>query len=198
MVQYEREASPESTHQHVEAGQQQSAPTQQQQKLRKTSVDNLVKYLFEADEPPMPDMPPSDASGGDIPGGDMPPMPDAPPSDTEEPAEPTEPTAPIPQININVFAMRLARLVNNYKALLDPQTVILNRAKAYIGKNYNENTAKELMITLDINFGLTPNRDTSADTPEAPYAVGAGVGDLSDTSGVGGSGGGGGISSGGT
>lgn len=68
-----------------------------------------------------------------------------------------EPQIPEPQLNIQRFAANLARLVNNYDVMLDPKTVILNRAYAYLLKNYNEQTAIEFMVNMKKYYQLTPN-----------------------------------------
>jgi hypothetical protein len=91
------------------------------------------------------------------------------------------PVVPVPKLNINVFAERVARLVYNYEALLDPRTIILNRAQAYLSKNYSPNMAKELMALLQTNYGLSPIslQDKTSENP--PPSVGSGLGDLSSS-----------------
>ena len=160
LMQYEKESMPQNT---VSPGL--DLQTQMQE------ARSLFSMMFEADEPaPDADAPPADAGadlGADIGGG-------APPAGDEESAAPI----PSPKININNFASRLARLVSNYEALLDPKTTILGRAQTYIAKNYNDNVAKELMVVLETQFDLTIQ--TPADQKQnavAPMAVGA-AGDM--------------------
>lgn len=95
------------------------------------------------------------------------------------------PGAPVmntPRININEFARSVARLVNNYEALLDPRTTILNRAKLYVSNNYDARTAEELMQILELNYQLVPVKPTESGHTDSetefptPYATGAGVG----------------------
>jgi hypothetical protein len=195
LMQYEREAIP--TIQYVPA-QSQPAPTPEAPVAAPIAAENkqskLFSLLFEADGPTnnklgtmlyeadgptggeagaptdLPDEGPgADDLGG---GGD-----EGPTGDDAEGGETFEaPTGP--NININAFAERLARLVMNFNALLNPQAVIMNRAQAYITSNYGENTAKELMIALELNYGLTPKPEVEkeAEIPQAPIAVGgAGV-----------------------
>ncbi len=88
-------------------------------------------------------------------------------------------------ININLFATKLARLVNNYEALLNPKATIMNRANAYVTKNYGENVAKELMVSLELNFSLSPKREDQMDVQAAPFAAGA-AGDIATGAGGGG------------
>jgi hypothetical protein len=139
-----------------------------------------LRSLFEADEPP-------DLGGDDAPpdlgGGD-----DAPPvggDDTggggdgeEEPKEPHTPEVDgaevnKPKININSFARDVARLSTNFRDLLDPQRIILNRAKAYITRNYDEQAAEQLMKVLDLQYNVRPVK-TEKDFGQVPAAAGAG------------------------
>ncbi len=166
LVQYERESMPDN-------GQGPTGPTMAPAMTaaigiqeRKTKKHNLLgSLLWEADEPPPDDAPLDAGPTDDLPGLDQP----------TEPEEPEEPSTPSPQININNFAEKVARLVSNYETLLDPKTTILNRVQTYITKNYNEKVAKELMIVLETQFSLTPlTKDAETQqNPPAPMAVGA-------------------------
>ena len=99
---------------------------------------------------------------------------DAPPADA--PPGSASSTVPVPKINIRKFAEGIARLANNYQSLIDPKRVILNRAQAYITKNYSTRLAKELMSILERDFDLTPktNNQRQTEYPEAPRAGAAG------------------------
>ena len=158
-IQYERESIPSSKEYAAEA--------------RRRPRKSLLDLIFEADDP-MTDPAAAEAPGGDLGGADM----GATPPEGEAPPPATGVDVPVPSININNFASNLARLVNNFEALVNPKEIVMKRAQAYITKNYNENTAKELMITLDLQFGLTPRNkdDQDKDLPERPIAAG-GIGD---------------------
>lgn len=91
---------------------------------------------------------PDDASGGGGGGGGAPEGP---------------PVVNTPKINLNDFARSVARLVNNFNALLNPQTIILNRVEAYIASNYDERTAKQFMQIMERNYGVHP---TDTEYPE--------------------------------
>jgi hypothetical protein len=95
----------------------------------------------------------------------------------DTPTPEAEPPVPIPKINVNLFASRLARLVSNYEFLLDPRTIILRRAQAYMLKNYSDKVAKELMTVMELQYNMTIKTKTQAQdsTPPAPIAVGAGM-----------------------
>ena len=120
------------------------------------------------------DLPADDAGGGlggePLGGGDA----EAPvPGETVAPA-----VAATPQININDFARAMARLVGNFEALLDPKSVIINRAEAYIASNYDQRTADEFRQVLEVNYGFSPADNTNTASPTesefpTPYTAGA-------------------------
>lgn len=152
LMQYEKEAVPLET---KEVGLFERRKTDRQ----------LFKYLFEQEDPAAGADAGADA-GGDMGGGG---------GETPEPGA-EAPVAPVPKINIRKFAEGVARLVYNYKALIDPQTIILNRAMYYIAKNYSPRLAKEFMSILQRDFDLTPKTKTSRQqgNPEAPAQAIAG------------------------
>jgi hypothetical protein len=127
----------------------------------------FYKYLFEQEAPPAA---PSDTGGADedttgaSEGGDTP----------EPGAE--APVAPVPNIRLNKFAQGVARLANNYQTLIDPKSIILNRAMYYIAKNYSPRLAKEFMSILEREFNLTPKTQSQRDMqyPPAPRQANAG------------------------
>ncbi len=96
----------------------------------------------------------------------------------EEPLEP--PRLPL---DMDIFAKKVARLVENGPTLLEVETVIVNRALNYLRENYDEQHAKSLLEVLDDQFDF--NIDNPGQPKETPFAVGAYAG------GTGGLGGGG-------
>jgi len=81
-----------------------------------------------------------------------------------------------PQINLNEFARSIARMVNNYDALLNPKTIILNRVEAYLRSNYNEPTAKHFMQIMERNYGLNiTSVEYPDDTNSFPVVYGVGA-----------------------
>lgn len=90
----------------------------------------------------------SDGDGGDASGGE---------------------TVPVPKINVRKFAEGVARLAINYDTLLDPQSVVLNRAMYYISKNYSPRLAKELVSILEQDFKLSAK--TNVKGRESAYAM---------------------------
>jgi hypothetical protein len=71
------------------------------------------------------------------------------------------------------FAQSVARLVLNYEGLLDPKSTILNRARAYVEKNYDAGVAKQMMDILASQFQLSPRDPNDVAGPQAPPAAGA-------------------------
>ena len=193
-VEYERESTPNPP----QMTPQSNVPTPNLPESRRRKTNNKVSMahlLFEADEPPTP-------PGG---GGDDDEDPAAPPTPPDDGGAGTDPLgglggpgddptgggggngAPgagpppvrVPKLNIQVFATRIARLVGNYEALLDPRTIILNRAEAYVAANYSPRMAKELMNNLQLNFNLSTKNMQSQPGMDAPPMSGAGIGDMS-------------------
>tara|TARA_R110000787_G_scaffold249456_1_gene355046 strand:+ start:1496 stop:2044 length:549 start_codon:yes stop_codon:yes gene_type:complete len=79
-----------------------------------------------------------------------------------------------PPLDVDQYAQRVARLVQNYQNLLDIETVILNRAKKFLIQNYDEPTADAFEETLERQFDLS--LEPKDNEPRIPAAVGAGPG----------------------
>ena len=83
----------------------------------------------------------------------------------------TPATPPKLPLDIDSFSKRVARLVKNRDALLDLETVIINRALNFLTEHYDEAHARAMLEVLDEQFDF--NIDNPAQPIEAPYAVGA-------------------------
>lgn len=82
-------------------------------------------------------------------------------------------------IDIDLFSNDVARLINNYDALMDMESIIFNKAKEFLIIKYGEDVAEAFSEALRVNFGL--NFDSEIEQLEdieaaAPLAVGAGGG----------------------
>ena len=87
---------------------------------------------------------------------------------------PTTEKAPKPNLNISKFSKQVARLVMNADSLLDPRTVIINRAANFLSENYDEGQSREMLELLETHFNITPSNEVTSDgAPPAPPAVGA-------------------------
>lgn len=95
------------------------------------------------------------------------------PDGSETPPAPTEPQVENPRLNVRNFAQSVARLVLNYEGLLDPKSTILNRARAYVEKNYDGAVAKQMMDILSSQFQLAPRASGDTTPVQAPPAAGA-------------------------
>ena len=160
-IQYEKEAVP--LNQDSDA----TAPKPiSESRARRRTKKALYSFLFEQDDAAAPpaDAPADDAPADDAGGGDA-----AAPGAAAA-------VAPVPQINIREFAEGVARLTSNYKTLIDPETVIMNRAMYYISKNYSPRLSKEMMSILQRDFNLTPKtkNQQKSEIPAAPRQGGAG------------------------
>lgn len=89
--------------------------------------------------------------------------------EAEEAGEPGK-----PPLDIDQFARRVSRLVQNYQNMLDIETVILNRARKYLEDNYGPEHVDALDETLETQFGLEV--EPSDNEPPRPAAAGAGPG----------------------
>ena len=87
----------------------------------------------------------------------------------------------VPNLDIDEFAINIARMIMNYESLLDVKKVIINRAKNHLDKNYGDAYVKRFLETLEEQFGITSeefNVDYSADVPFAIGANPAGAGSV--------------------
>lgn len=98
-------------------------------------------------------------------GGDE--IPDSSDVEVEEEGEPGK-----PPLDVDQFARRVSRLVQNYDNLLDIETAILTRASSYLEKNYGAEYVDQFEETLESQFGLA--LDPADNEPRRPNAVGAG------------------------
>jgi hypothetical protein len=173
MIQYERESMPNSAmYQEPDLAPMDTAsPAYRQENVKKrTTTPSLVRppslmaFLREAAED-------DDAAGGDDPtagagggGGD------AGGSGTDPNKKPD---AQPPTINVQNFARSMARLINNYETLCNPKSTMINRAKAYLLKNYDPNMAKEFMIMMETQYDLTPRLAGDKESQPGPPAAGS-------------------------
>lgn len=104
---------------------------------------------------------------------------EAPPSDpegSEAPKENPESVDPKPPLDIDAFTKKVARLVMNYKDLLRVEPVIVNRAAAFLEKNYGnkgKDYVERMIDILDTQFDF--NLEGEEDVVDVPIAAGAGV-----------------------
>lgn len=177
-VRYEREAIPSSA--------------MYESAFAKGSLVDLFEAIMKEQDDPLAG---ADDMGSD-PGGDMGGLGD-PGDDTGGGGGGDQPGASLtktPRIDINSFAMSVARLVNNYESLIDPKSIIINRAQQYIKNNYDERTGKEFVDILKNNYDLQPmttqaavyGDENSGQFPDPQMVGSGGGGSLTAPSGGGG------------
>ena len=132
-----------------------NAPSPETTLAETRSLRTFMSMLFEQDAPPPPDEeepPPDDAAAppGDDAGG----MGDDPAAGGGTGAPEGAPVVNTPKNNLNEFSRSVARMINNYDALLNPRSIIMNRVEAYIQSNYDERTAKMFIQIMERNYGL--------------------------------------------
>jgi hypothetical protein len=94
-----------------------------------------------------------------------------------------------PPLNLDHFAQRVARLVNNYETMLDVPASIIDRATRFIEDNYDRETADQFEEILATQHDIESQEDPEEYPAYGPPAYGA-EGVPSATGGLGGGGGG--------
>ena len=144
--------------------------------------ERSLGFLVEQEEEPL-----DDALGGDA-GAEV----------EEEPVDDIEPTGsekmdvdkpaedqPIPDLDLDAFAARTVRLINNHKSLLRMEEAIGNRIKHFLDENYGDKFVQRYLEILDSQYGLSFEQfDDERKTEDEKFAVGA------NAAGTGGMGGG--------
>jgi hypothetical protein len=79
-------------------------------------------------------------------------------------------------IDLHHFANNLSRLVKNYDTLMDMESIILNKAYAYVQNNYGADTVKALKDVLSDDFDISLSEDEpEQDEQDIPIAADAGT-----------------------
>jgi hypothetical protein len=79
----------------------------------------------------------------------------------------------VPNLDIDEFAINIARMIMNYESLLDVKKVIINRAKNHLDKNYGDAYVKRFLETLEEQFGITSEEFDIDYNTDVPFAIGA-------------------------
>jgi len=118
-----------------------------------------LKYLFEQEEEPVEDEPVEEDP--------------VEPTGSEESTAQAAETEPVPDIDIDKFTIKVARLIMNHRQLLDVETAIINRTKNFLNENYGDKFVVRYLDILDEQFGITAQEFKMNDVEDAPFAVGA-------------------------
>jgi hypothetical protein len=76
-----------------------------------------------------------------------------------------------PRLDVDIFSKKVARLALNSSTLLDPATVIVNRAINFLSKNYDQAHVDRMVDILNTQFDF--NLGKERDTNDRAVAVGA-------------------------
>jgi len=82
----------------------------------------------------------------------------------------------IPDLDIDSFASRTVRLINNPDSLLDIKTAIINRIKNFLDENYGDQFVTRYIEILEEEFGIETsefNESEMEQTSDDDFAVGA-------------------------
>lgn len=136
--------------------------------LMRRSLRFLLEQEDEAEAPPEGAPPDEDAKSSkpEVSG----------PVGSEVPKEKPQGVAPKPPLDIDAFTKKVARLVMNYRDLLRIEPVIVNRAIAFLEKNYGDkgkDYVDRMVDILDSQYDF--NLEGETDVIDVPIASGAGV-----------------------
>jgi len=110
---------------------------------------------------------------------------DADESGDEAPEEETSPTGSeaitakaavadaVPDLDIDKFTIKVARLIMNHRQLLDVETAIINRTKNFLDENYGDKFVVRYLDILDEQFGISAKEFDIKYAEDVPLAVGA-------------------------
>lgn len=87
---------------------------------------------------------------------------------------PAESPDRLSQLDIDRFTGKVYRLLSNYDNILDIKSVIVNRAKNYLENTYSSDVSNEFLTNLEQTYDVSIGNED--ETPETPYAIGAGPG----------------------
>lgn len=136
--------------------------------LNKLSLTALLMEQEEGEEEGAAEEGGEEAGGEDAGGEDT-----AEPVGSEAMTADTAETQQVPDLDIDKFAFAVGRLVNNYTNLLNPEQVILNRAKNFLDNNYGDAYINRFLATMEEQFGISSSEFNVTYNRDVPLAVGA-------------------------
>ena len=153
-----------------------SASIRKEASLNESLKNMNLRFLLEQEEEPPADETPEEETPEEETPEEETPEEEAPDPSGSDDMTVTAPADEqnIPDLDVDKFTMRVVRLVNNYKNLLNIEESIINRAKTFLDENYGEVFVEEFLNNLSSKYGLDMNEFT--DIPEVSddnFAVGA-------------------------
>ena len=136
--------------------------------LNRLSLTALLMEQEEGEEEAAAEEGGGEAEGEDAAGEDT-----SDPVGSEAMTADTAETQQVPDLDIDKFAFAVGRLVNNYNNLLNPEQVILNRAKNFLDNNYGDAYINRFLATMEEQFGISSSEFNVTYSRDVPLAVGA-------------------------
>jgi hypothetical protein len=134
--------------------------------------EKSLRFLFEQDE--VEEVPAEgDADSADSPEGAADESAVEPPSGSEDVEAEESLTPKMPSMDVDKFAKSVVRLAKNANKLLDLEEVIINRAKNYLEKEYNDTYVAKFKETLEEQFGYSLEEFEREAASEDTFGVGA-------------------------
>ena len=134
----------------------------EEDRLNESLKSSSLKYLFEQEE-----------EAGEEAGEETAEDPQSDPVGSEEvTAKPATKDA-VPDLDIDKFTIKVARLLMNHKQLLDVENAIINRTKNFLDENYGDAFVVRYLDILNEQFGISPQEFETSYNEDVPLAVGA-------------------------
>lgn len=130
----------------------------EEDKLMESLNKTSLQYLFEQEEEVAEEESPVEESD---------------PVGSEEATAPAAEAEPVPNLDIDKFTIKVARMIMNYRQLLDVETAIINRTKNFLDENYGDKFVVRYLDILDEQFGISASEFESSAVEDAPFAIGA-------------------------
>lgn len=137
----------------------------EEDRLNESLKRSSLKYLFEQEE--------TGEETGEEAGEETGEEPPSDPVGSEEvTAKPATKDA-VPDLDIDKFTIKVARLLMNHKQLLDVENAIINRTKNFLDENYGDAFVVRYLDILNEQFGISPQEFETSYNEDVPLAVGA-------------------------
>ena len=130
----------------------------EEDKLMESLSKTSLQYLFEQEEEAAEEEPAAEESD---------------PVGSEEATAPAAEVEPVPNLDIDKFTIKVARMIMNYRQLLDVETAIINRTKNFLDENYGDKFVVRYLDILEEQFGISASEFEMTDVEDAPFAIGA-------------------------
>ena len=131
----------------------------EEDRLMESLSESSLQYLFEQEE---------EAAEEEEPAAE-----ESEPVGSEEATAPAAESEAVPDLDIDKFTIKVARLIMNHRQLLDVENAIINRTKNFLDENYGDKFVVRYLDILEEQFGITTKEFEMVSNINAPFAVGA-------------------------